>query len=291
MTTNGKSARMLGLTVSLAVVLVACGTASNPLTSSRPSLSPASDLPSSALLDGIKSNGAIRFGVAVGIPWLGKDPASGEYFGSARYMADKIAERLGVEAIFVEETYANMIPALQADKIDLAIAPLYATPERLEVVSMTPYAVGGFCYLLKKDNQKIQTLSDLNSEDVTMANGEGTGGLAVVSAKYPKAKQLTRFAEVGETVFIPEVLSGRADVAPSDNTTAAAFAEKYDLRVIPEDCYNDPDIPTPVAVAYNKGDPGFEEFISAFIPSIRSGIDAESAKYLGTEFIFPGDSP
>ena len=246
-----------------------------------------SALPDSALIKKIQAAGKIRFGVAVGIPWLGKDPATNEYFGSAKFMAEKLAARLGVKPEYVEQTYANMIAALQSDKIDVAVAPLYATAQRLEVVDMTPYAVGGFCYLLKKDNATVTKLEDLNNASVIMANAEGTGTLQQTSAKYPLAQQLTRFAEVGEVAFVQEVLSGRATVAPVDNTTAAAFAAKYDLKVLPDDCYNNPDIPTPVAAAYNKGDPGFKGFFDAFVVSIRSEIDAESEKFLDVKYVFP----
>ena len=246
-----------------------------------------SALPDSALIKKVQAAGKIRFGVAVGIPWLGKDPATNEYFGSAKFMAEKLAARLGVKPEYVEQTYANMIAALQSDKIDVAVAPLYATAQRLEVVDMTPYAVGGFCYLLKKDNATVTKLEDLNNASVIMANAEGTGTLQQTSAKYPLAQQLTRFAEVGEVAFVQEVLSGRATVAPVDNTTAAAFAAKYDLKVLPDDCYNNPDIPTPVAAAYNKGDPGFKAFFDAFVVSIRSEIDAESEKFLDVKYVFP----
>jgi ABC-type amino acid transport substrate-binding protein len=68
----------------------------------------------------------------------------------------------------------------------------------LKVVDMTPYAVGGFCYLLKKDNTTVKTLEDLNSESVIMANGEGTGTLTETSKKYPKAKH--RFALKGSPI-------------------------------------------------------------------------------------------
>ena len=53
--------------------------------------------------------------------------------------------------------FGQTAPALRA--IDLIIAPLYTTEERLKVVDMTPYAMGGFCYLLKKDNTTIDSLA------------------------------------------------------------------------------------------------------------------------------------
>ena len=292
------AAGLVSALVAISIVTAACsGTGASPsaAVASAPSAAASAGSGSgvgappadSAFVQKVKAAGKIRFGVAVGIPWLGKDPATNEYFGSAKFMAEKVAAALGVTPEYVEQTYANQIPALQSDRIDLIVAPLYTTEERLKVVDMTPYAMGGFCYLLKKDNTTVDSLDDLNSESVIMANGEGTGTLAETSKKYPKAKQLTRFAEVGEVAFVQEVLSGRATVAPVDNTTAQAFADKYDLKVLPDDCYNNPDIPTPVAAAYAKGDAAFKTWFDAYIASIRPEIDAESEKFLDVKYVFP----
>lgn len=235
--------------------------------------------PESETINAIQERGTLRVGAAIALPWLGQDPDTKEYFGPATLIADKAAEELGVEVEWVPETFDTIVASLQADKIDIANAALYQTPEREAVIEMVPWSTGGFCYLTQADNP-LATTDEFNSPDVTMANFIGTGTFEAVKAAYPEAKQVTRTAAAGEGANVPEIQSGKADITPFDASLAKVYEAKYpDLKIIPEDCFESPDLPTPVALGLPQGDMGFVELITNIVEEIQPELDAGFAEY------------
>jgi len=247
--------------------------------------SAASGLPESEAISKIQDAGKLRVGVAVALPWLGQDPESEEYFGPATLIAESAAEKLGVELEYVPETFDTIVASIQADKIDIANAALYATEERKKVIDMVDWSIGGYCYLAKKDSP-LTTTDQINSPDVTMANFVGTGTYETTKAAYPEVKQVTRTAAAGEAVNAPEVESGQADVTPFDAALAQVYAERYpDLKVFPEDCFENPDLPTPVAAGLPKGDAGFTQFMTDLVAELQPQLDEQFAKFATPEYL------
>lgn len=269
------------------LAIAACGSSSNSSTASSGSGGGGSNSPT---ISKIKSSGAIRVGVATTPPFILQDPDTKQYVGPGATLANAVASKLGVKVKWVPETYDTIIAALQAGQIDLADAPLYATPERLKVVDMSAWAKDGFCYLTKKSSS-INSLSQLNSPDVTMGNITGTGTYTATAGKYPKAKQLKRVASPGEQALIPELISGKADVDPVDATLVGVYLAKYpQLKVVPAGCSatNNPDIPTPIAAAYKKGDKGFGKFLNQVIAANKSKLQSEVEQFSAPKYMKAG---
>jgi ABC-type amino acid transport substrate-binding protein len=270
--------------------IAACGSSSDSpsgTTASGSGTSSSSGLPDSAAIPKIKSAGELKVGVATTPPFILQDPDTKEYVGPGATLANAIADRLGVKVKWVPETYDTIIAALQANQIDLADAPLYATPERLKVIDMSAWAKDGFCYLTKKSSS-INSLDQLNSSDVTMGNITGTGTFTATAAKYPKAKQVKRVASPGEQALIPELVSGKVDVDPVDATLVGVYLAKYSqLRVVPEGCSatSNPDIPTPIAVGYRKGDKGFGKFVDQVIAANSTKLQTEVERFSAPKYM------
>jgi ABC-type amino acid transport substrate-binding protein len=251
---------------------------------------PGANLPSSKLISSIQKAGTIRVGVATTPPFIFKDPKTNKYVGPGATLANTLAAKLGVKVQWVPETYDTIIAALQAHQIDLADAPLYATPQRLAVIAMTPWSKDGFCYLVQKKSS-IRSKSQLNSPNVTMGNITGTGTYTATAGKYPKAKQVTRVAAPGEQALIPELISGKVDVDPVDATLVQVYLSEYhQLRVVPAGCSatNNPDIPTPIAVGYSKGDSGFATFVKQTVASIQSTLNKQTQHYSAAKYVKAG---
>jgi ABC-type amino acid transport substrate-binding protein len=228
--------------------------------------------------------------VATTPPFILQDPNTKKYVGPGATLATEIAAKIGVKVKWVPETYDTIIAALQANQIDLADAPLYATPERLKVIDMSAWAKDGFCYLTKKSSS-ITSLDQLNSSDVSMGNITGTGTFTATAGKYPKAKQVKRVASPGEQALIPELISGRVDVDPVDATLVGVYLDKYpELRVVPEGCSatSNPDIPTPIAVGYRKGDAAFGKFVAQVIATNRTKLQAEVEQFSAPTYMKAG---
>lgn len=273
--------RFKGLsTVVVATAVIAIGVTgcSNSETKQLPKA--AQGLPNSDTINRIVKNGEIRAGVAIAIPWLGKDPKTGDYFGASARLTEELAKRLEVKVKWVPSSFDGVIAALQANQIDVIVAPLLKTPQRLKVIDMASFSQSGTCYLVKKDNTSINTTDDLNNPAVTIATFQGTGQATQVPALYPKAKFISRAQAAGEVAPWPEVASGKADAAPFDSPLAKVAASMHpDAKVIPKNCLDKPDMPTPVAAGFTKGDKGFEKFVGTTVSDIQKKLDSDVAKY------------
>lgn len=278
------SSAVAGLTI--AGTFAACGGSGG---SHKPLPAAAKNLPKSNTIQHVVDSGQLRAGVAIALPWLGKDPQSGQYFGSSIDLTKAIAKKLGVKVKWVPSSFDNVIAALQSSQIDFIAAPLLQTPERLQAIDMVPFTQGGTCYLVKKSNTSINTLADLNSPNVTIATFQGTGQETQTKQKYPKAKVISRAQAPGETVPWPEVASGKAQVAPFDSSLAKINAAKHpDAKVIPSDCLEHPDLETPIDVGYTKGDKGFGQLIKNVVAENKAKLKADDDKYSDPKYAGAG---
>jgi polar amino acid transport system substrate-binding protein len=243
----------------------------------------------SPTIDKIRKNGKLRAGVAIAAPWLLQDPNTGEYFGPAIEITKRIAELLNVEVEYVPSNWDVIIAGIQADKFDIAVAPLFATPQRKEVVDFVTYTVAGTCYAVLKENAKVNSLDDLNNPDVKIITFTGTGTEQGIKAKYPKATIVSVSPPPGAQIAIEDVLVGRVDVAPFDSPLAVVIAKKYpQVKIIPggpEDCINNPDIPFPIGMAFQKGDTKMAEFLQIVVNDMQEEINQLILKYSQPEYL------
>jgi polar amino acid transport system substrate-binding protein len=278
------SSAAAGLTI--AGTVAACGGSGG---SDKPLPAAAKGLPQSDTIQHVADSGELRAGVAIALPWLGKDPQSGQYFGSSVRLTEAIAQKLGAKVKWVPSSFDNVIAALQSGQVDFIAAPLLQTPERLQAIDMVPFTKGGTCYLVKKSNGSINTLADLDDPSVTIATFQGTGQETQTKHKYPKAKVISRAQAPGETVPWPEVASGKAQVAPFDSSLAKINAAKHpDAKVVPADCLQHPDLETPIDVGYTKGDKGFGELVKKVVADNQAQLDADNDKYSDPKYAGAG---
>ena len=242
----------------------------------------------SALVDQIKENGEMRVGVAIAPPWLGQDPNTGQYFGAAFEIGQRIAMELGVEITPVSSGWDVIIAGIQGNQFELAIAPLFATPKRREVVDFVNWTAAGTCYIVLKDSP-IMTFEDMNQPGVRIGTYTGTGTEHGIVAKYTEATIESIVQQVSGAHRIEDVLTGRIDVAPIDDALAFVMAAEYpEIRIIPESpdyCINNSDIPFPVGMAFNYGDPEFKAMLEAIVADMQGQIEASMVKYSDPQYI------
>jgi ABC-type amino acid transport substrate-binding protein len=286
----------LGLLVIVSMLLVACGggeeaTATPEPPVEKPTETPAEEM-ESPTIKAIKERGTLRLGAAIALPAVYKDPSDGKLKGVGVDMANEAAKRLGVDVEYIESSWDAIIAGLQANKYDAVVAGLYATEERKKVVDFVIWYEEGNCFLVRNDSP-IHTLEDLNSSDVTIATITGSGSEQMVQANLPNAKIRSVPTATGGGGAPPEeVLSGRADASQFDGVLALAWDQRFpELRVAPDNCFEDPTMPTPVGIAINKGDPEWKTFWEEVVADLESQglIKDWRAKYSGWEFVFPGE--
>jgi polar amino acid transport system substrate-binding protein len=137
----------------------------------------AADVPppgASPRIDAIHKAGALRVAVIANPPWLmqntsGNGPA---WSGPAWALATEAAKRLGVTLQPVPVSNETKVPVLASNQVDISIAPLAETPERLKVVDFVLYSSTSDCVFGLKSNPRFmaaKTIDDLNSPDLTIA--------------------------------------------------------------------------------------------------------------------------
>jgi ABC-type amino acid transport substrate-binding protein len=242
----------------------------------------------SVLVDQIKANGEMRVGVAIAPPWLGQDPNTGQYFGAAFEIGQRIAMELGVDITPVSSGWDVIIAGIQGNQFELAIAPLFATPKRREVVDFVNWTAAGTCYIVLQDSP-IMTFEDMNQPGVRIGTYTGTGTEHGIVAKYTEATIDSIVQQVSGAHRIEDVLTGRIDVAPIDDALAFVMAAEYpEIRIIPESpdyCINNSDIPFPVGMAFNYGDPEFKTMLEAIVADMQDQISASMVKYSDPQYI------
>ena len=242
----------------------------------------------SAIIDQIKGNGEMKVGVAIAPPWLGQDPNTGQYFGAAFEIGQRVAMELGVDITPVSSGWDVIIAGIQGNQFELAIAPLFATEKRRKVVDFVNWTEAGTCYIVLQDSP-IMTFEDMNQPGVRIGTYTGTGTEHGIVDKYPEATIDSIVQQVSGAHRIEDVLTKRIDVAPIDDALAFVMAAEYpEIRIIPESpefCINNSDIPFPIGMAFNYGDPAFKTFLEAVVADMQDQIAASLVKYSDPQYI------
>lgn len=243
----------------------------------------------SPTLDRIREQKVLRAGIGIALPWLGQNPKTSQYFGPAIELGDRIAKILAVKLELLPSTWDVIIAGLQANKTDLLLAPLFATEKRRQVVDFVNWTDAGTCYAVLKDNNKVNTLEDLDQPTVSTAVWKGTGTEHAFVAKYKKAKVDSVVMAVTGANRLEDVLAKRVDTATLDSPRAHLVVHQYpQLKIIPggpDNCIKNPDIPTPIGMAFNYGDAELKKFLEAVVADMQGELRTSLEKHSQLEFM------
>jgi ABC-type amino acid transport substrate-binding protein len=227
----------------------------------------------------LKAAGKLTVGVKFDQPGFGlKDPASGKVDGFDVAIAKEIANALGLkedQVEFVEAISANRIPFLQEDKVDLVIATMTINAERKQQIDFSrPYFLAGQSILVKKDNNSIKTVDDLNGK--TVCSVQGSTSEKNVQSKAPQAnlQSLTTYA-----ACVSGVKDGRYEAVSTDDIILAGFAAAdSSLKLVGGQFTQEP-----YGIGVKKGKDDFVQFIDALLTQwLEDGTwDKIYEKYLG----------
>ncbi|MEE3950484.1 transporter substrate-binding domain-containing protein [Peribacillus frigoritolerans] len=123
--------------------------------------------------------------------------------------------------------FGGIIPAMQANQLDVAIAGMSITEERKKVVDFsTPYFDAGLTIVVKKDNTSTKTVKDLKGK--TIAVKKGTTG-----AKYAQDNATELGIKVVQfndsPAMFQEVANGNADALIEDYPVISYAIAQKDL--------------------------------------------------------------
>ncbi|MBM3599975.1 MAG: transporter substrate-binding domain-containing protein [Alphaproteobacteria bacterium] len=177
-------------------------------------------------LERILKDKKIRITAEVTSPPFGILDKDGKPDGSEIATARQLAKDLGVELEFVQVTAPNRIPALLADRADLAISSLSITLDRAKTVMFAnPHGALSIVITAPKGTA-IKSAADLAGKKVGITRA--TLEEATVPRMAPQGTNIVYFDDIAAT--IQALLSGQVDCAGWSAFASKSVADRNPAR-------------------------------------------------------------
>ncbi|CCJ37164.1 ABC-type amino acid transport/signal transduction systems, periplasmic component/domain [Methanoculleus bourgensis MS2] len=178
-----------------------------------------------------------------------------------------IAEKKGIKVTFMDVDWDSIIPALQAEKIDMVYAGMTITPLRLEAVNFTdPY------WTVNQDVVAAEgsdvTIDDVLAGKVIIGTQRGcTAALwieenLIETGKMPE-QNLKLYSET--PLAVNDLTSGRIDAVMYDDVSLKDIVRGTSVKVI-----GSVDTQEDFGVAIRKGDTALLEFMNEAIAELQA---------------------
>lgn len=158
----------------------------------------------------------------------------GEYTGIDIDLITAIAENQGIDIKFDAMDFGGIIPAMQADQLDIAIAGMSITDERKKVVDFSdPYFDAGLTLVVAAETTDIESIEDLKGKTIAAKNGT-TGAKFAQEHEAEYGYKLVLFDD--SPAMFQEVSNGNA-VALIEDYPVISYAisqNDLDLQIIGE---------------------------------------------------------
>ena len=145
--------------------------------------------PSNPALDRILRNGELVVGTSGSMPPLNMKAKDGSVMGYEADLAKYIAAGMGVKLRIETMGFSELLPALEAGKVDMVMSGMTITPKRnLKVAFVGPYLASGKCILTKVETlAKADEVEDIDAGDRRLAVLKGSTSQGFVEAAVKKA--------------------------------------------------------------------------------------------------------
>jgi polar amino acid transport system substrate-binding protein len=144
----------------------------------------------SPVLDRIVTKKELVVGTAASMPPLNMTMKDGQIAGMEIDLAHLLAGALGVKLTLKPMQFNELLPALQAGKVDMVLSGMTITPARnLKVAFVGPYMVTGKSILTKQ--AAVETMSEverINKPERVLVALKGSTSQTFAEKVFPKAK-------------------------------------------------------------------------------------------------------
>jgi len=140
----------------------------------------------------ILKNGEIRIGLTGNQPPYNMKSKSGELMGFEVDLAKVLATGMGVKLTTVIMPFSELLPALEAGKIDAVMSGMTVTTERsVKALFAGPYTISGKSILAKSSVlSKLKGTEEANNENYKISCLKGSTSEAFVKKYMPKAQAM-----------------------------------------------------------------------------------------------------
>ncbi|TAN26542.1 MAG: transporter substrate-binding domain-containing protein [Actinomycetota bacterium] len=165
---------------------------------------------SNAFLQDIKQRGAVRLGVIPDPPFMYLDSKTNLWSGPYIAVIQNWAKSLGVKVDYVPTTYATVIAAVQAHKIDLAAGISYTAARAAVVRYSVPTWTELQSVAINTSSTRATTWDEINSPNYTICVVQGAEQAVLMSAN-PSLFKFKTLTAPNVTTCQLQVTSGRAN--------------------------------------------------------------------------------
>jgi polar amino acid transport system substrate-binding protein len=219
----------------------------------------------SPALDSIEQKNMLVVGTAAGMPPLNMTTKDGDIIGLeadlARYLADSMEVRLELRPM----PFKDLLPALEAGKVDMVLSGVTITTKRNRRVAFVgPYYISGKGMLTKRETlAAIESPSQLDRPEIRITALSGSTSEAFVKTVLSKANFLPAD---NYDVAVKMVLDGQADAMIADHPicvfTVARYPDQELFALVNPFTYE------PIGIALPANDPLFVNLVDNFLTTI-----------------------
>lgn len=249
---------------SLAFGLVA-GWAAPAASAASPAPAKGAKFPAGSYLAKIVERGKLIVGTKYDLPMFSyQDPKTGQLDGFDVDLAKEFSKALFGDPgkiEFKEVVSRTRIPMLQEGVVDIVVASMTITKERMQQIDFSDVYFECGNTILVADKSPIRKLDDLSGKTITATKGSTSGDS--VGTWFPTAKILF-FDTVADSFEALKI--GRADAMIQDETIERAMMSKGPgFRLLPGRLTYEP-----YGAGIQKGHPEFVEFVNKAINDVRA---------------------
>lgn len=186
---------------------------------------PAAQTASSPVLDKIKASGKLVVGTEAQYPPYEFKDMNAQFTGCDMFLAQQIADALGVQLEVVDMAFDGIIAAVQSGQVDLGIAAFTNTPERAEVIDFSDlYETSQQLLIVKTGNADVySTKESLAGKQVGAQKGTIQSKLIASALPQSTLFELEKYPALALEVqngniagFVVDAAVGEALVATSE---------------------------------------------------------------------------
>jgi len=221
-------------------------------------------------LDRISQSGQLVVGTAGSMPPMNMTTKDGEIIGLEPDMAKMMAEAMGVKATFKTMPFADLLPALEAGKVDMVMSCMTITGKRnMKVAFVGPYFISGKTFLTtEKWVASAKEPEEVNNPATKLTALRGSTSQEFVQTIFPKATLLPG-KDYAESVAM--VLQGKADAMIADYPICLLSVIRYPdnnlISVVPPYTYE------PIGIAIQKSDTLLANWLENFLGTLAGSGD------------------
>lgn len=218
----------------------------------------------------ITKNNTLVVGTPGDFPPFTASTSTGRLIGLDIDLAKNLARWLQVKIEFKQMEFMELIPALGANKIDIAMSGMTMTPRRnLQAAFIGPYALSGQSILGKKTIlEQVDTAEDLRKLTCCVAVLKGTTGETMTQELLPDANIIST-STLDESLML--LLDGKVDAIVADYPFCRVAEFRYKDRGFA--MFEEPLTFEPVGIAVSPSDPLFINLIENYL-TIMTGSGA-----------------